>query len=160
FFRPTDAATVLGPVGIFMAATLLRQPIAPRRRIATLAAFAAGIAVPLLLLLAAHVAIFGFAQGAYLALSAKYGFTWALIPMRWATLVVDPKPLLAEGWGLARLFPWIPFGIAGMGLYMAGGDRGRTSRHLLIGSTLIVLWLQYLAYVDLQPYGLWRFSNY
>jgi hypothetical protein len=159
-FRPTDALVVLLGVGAFVAWTWFRRR-AGRREIAVgIGLAAAGLAAPLLLLLAAHVAIFGWTLGPYLTLSREMGFNWRLLPWRWAAIVIDPRPLFPEGLGLARVFPWIIPGIAGMALSLWPRQTARIAPHALVIGTMTAYWLLYLTFIDLQPYGLWRFSNY
>ncbi len=78
--------------------------------------------------------------------------------MRWVMLVIGPRPLLPEGMGLAAGLPWIAPGIAGLLLAVATASR-RYPAALLVAATVALHWALYLAYRDLQPYGLWRFYN-
>ena len=159
-FRPTDAMPILVTTSLYIGSVLARFRPDIRRIVLALAIMTLGVATPLVTLLAAHVAIHGQALGPYLEGSAAIGFQWRLIPYRWVYLVVDPRPLFPEGQGLARVFPWIVPGIAGMALGLFGRLRGRAAPHFLVIGTILIYWLLYLSYVDLQPYGLWRYYNY
>jgi hypothetical protein len=114
----------------------------------------AGAAIPLAIYAAIHLSIFGLARGHYLTNTSRMGFNLHLLPWRWVSLVVDPRPLFPEGVGLARVFPWIIPGIAGMALFLLPLRGGRTAPHALVIGTTAAYWLLYLTFVDLEQYGL------
>ncbi len=120
--------------------------------------FLFGAALPVLLVAAAHWAVFGQAPGAYVALSGRIGFEWRLLPMRWVVLMLDPRPLLSDGQGLIGAFPWIAPGIAGMAAALAAAP-GRRAHLLVIAVAAAELALM-LCYRDLHPTELWRFELY
>jgi hypothetical protein len=158
--RPTDAI-ILAPCCALYALSdiLLNRAFSLSALLALAGAAVAGLLAGALPFAAAHVAINGFAPGFYLTKSAGLGFDWRLLPLRWVTLVLDPRPLLPEGIGLAEGLPWIAPGIAGM-LYLAVATRRQTDRAWrLIAGAVAAYWAMYLCYRDLQPYGLWRFYN-
>ncbi len=152
-FRPSDAAVLLAVTGSYAAIMVLRHGA---RAAGTMAiAAGAGLAAGLLPALVAHAAVFGASPGPYVGESASIGFEWRLLPLRWVTLVVDPRPLLPEGRGLAEALPWIVPGIAGLTL----GVSRRNAAALLAASAVGLHWASYLAYRDMHPFGLWRFYN-
>jgi hypothetical protein len=159
-FRPTDAAIVLAFTGMFALWTRIERRVSRRDVLIGAAAAVAGAAIPVAIYAAIHLAIFGLARGHYLTATSRMGFNLNLLPWRWVALVVDPRPLFPEGVGLARIFPWIIPGIAGMALFLLPRKDNRIAPHVLVIGTMAAYWVLYLAFVDLQPYGLWRYSNY
>jgi hypothetical protein len=159
-FRLTEALVVLIGVAPFMLLVLLRSGLPWRQRGRIVAASLIGGLVPIILLVSAHVAINGWNLGPYIAESQGTGFEWSLIPLRWATIVLDPHPLFDEQQGLALAFPWFLPGIAGMAACLACVAPGRRAGHILVIGTAIIHLAFYLAYRDFHPQGLWRFNNY
>lgn len=159
-FRPTDAAVLLGCVGLGLAASALAKRLTPRQFAFQAGAFTAGSAISLMALAAIHVAIHGAAAGEYLAGSASIGFEPGLIPQRWVLLALDPRPVFgaAAGPGLLVAFPWILPGVAGMAACLWLGER--RLQHAIACAAVAATWLLYLAYRDLHPPSLWRFYNY
>jgi hypothetical protein len=175
-FRPADTA----PLALAVAATTafalrrLRWRLVGRLSVAG----AAGAAVPLVLAGVIYLAIFGLQQSQYLQQSGQTGFEWRLIPLRWITIFVSPLPEFRDEFSLSQTFPWIIPGVAGMiaclvcdrpGSTPLGREspgqtvscRGRLAlRHVLVVSAVTLHCALYLAYRDLHPQGLFRFSNY
>ena len=160
-FRPADAVTVSLVCG---GAMLLRTATAWPGRAAVLRLVAAGLLgglVPVAVLLALHLLVHGWQLGEYLSYSAYLGFEWRILPLQWVTLMLDPRPLMAEGPGLIARLPWIVPGLAGMVACLVSPPLGgRRGPHALVVTLAVALVLQYLAYRDLHPQGLWRYYNF
>jgi hypothetical protein len=86
------------------------------------------------------------------------GFEWRLLPLRWVTLMLNPRPLYPEGDGLAQRYWWILPGLAGIAAATLA-DHERRLRHLFVGGTAIAFTCVYLCYRDLHVPGLFGFSN-
>jgi hypothetical protein len=157
WFRPADSAAVLGCLGMFMLWVVLNRRLALPE--VTRYAVVAMCAVVLVVapLVAMHEWIFGPAIDPYLTRSANTGFEWRLIPIRWVTIVLDPRPLFPDGPGLIAVFPWIVPGIAGLLFSLLRKPR---EAHALVAGAIAVSWLLYLSYRDLQVPALWVDSNY
>jgi hypothetical protein len=159
FVRPSDAAIAFCACAIFCGVQLLLWR-APARRIGQcVIAATAGLGAGLIPAAATHLAIHGLSAGAYAAKSAVIGFEWRLIPLRWVTLAIDPRPLFDEGPGMAAAFPWFLAGCAGMVLAALRGWRGSIGPNALVAGAVVLYWCVYLAYRDLHAAGLWYFSN-
>lgn len=158
-FRPSDAALLLGWIGLVLAWSALRR-LGMRRALGHGGLLALGAALPAAGLLGLHLAVHGWSPGTYLSISALIGFDIALVPQRWVLLALNPGPVFGalSGPGLVVAFPWIIPGVAGIvALLLAPGQR---DRHLLVCGAVVLSWLLYLAYRDLHPPSLWRFYNY
>ncbi len=157
--RPGDAAVLGIGCGFYVLYALLHGRAGPRLSAISAGAGVLGLGCGLLPWVMAQVAISGLSLGAYAEKSASIGFEWRLLPMRWVCLVIDPRPLLPEGNGMGEVLPWVFPGIAGMlfGLMPRAGYR--LAPAALVAATLSLHWALYLSYRDLQPYGLWRFTN-
>ena len=159
-FRPSDAAVLLGTVGAALLAALARRPPGARALAEAALAAAAGCALAGLLLAAPYLAVHGWQRSAYVATSAEIGFEWRLIPLRWVTIMLSPRPWLPEGSGLVEAFPWIIPGLAGVAACLtsppAGGAR---ALHAAVAAAMAGQVLLYLAYRDLHAPGLWAFGN-
>ena len=93
--------------------------------------------------------------------SASTGLDWALVPLQWVTLFLDPRPLLDDGRGLIEVFPWVALGIVGLAPFVIVPIR-KADRlaHATIASAIVLHVLVYLAYRDLHPNVLFVFANY
>ena len=159
-FRPADSAVVVAVSGAVMGWVLWRQWPGWRPGLRIGAAALAGAAIPVLVFGGAYLATIGWRASGYVTLSRSLGFEWRLLPLRWVTLMIDPKPLFPEGRGLAAVFPWIVPGLAGMAASLAAPSGVPRRLHVLvIGATLLDC-VMFLIYRDLNPVGLWRFGNY
>ncbi len=158
-FRPSDAAVLALCCGVFalVALTRLRGPGGSWPSM--LGAGVLGVSIGLLPAMVAYLAVFGWEPGAYLHKSAAIGFEWRLVPLRWIMLVADPRPLLPEGRGMAEVLPWVLPGLGGLLLGLMPRAGHRIAPAALAGGVVALHWATYLAYRDLQPYGLWRFYN-
>jgi hypothetical protein len=157
--RPTDAALLFAVCASMCAGRLLASR--PSLAAISWAAFflTGGVVLGLLPGLAAQLAVHGFSVGDYIGGSAAVGFDWRLIPLRWVTLAVGPRPLFGQGTGMLTVFPWLLPGIAGM-MLMAFSPRGQAAwANRLVAITICLYWLLYLSYRDLHTTGLWRFNN-
>ena len=156
-FRPAEIGVIAGPASLLIVWTLARSGLARSRIVAIVGAGLAGFILPALTALGLHLAFWGWHLSAYLEQSRATGFEWSLIPLRFVSIFDGPQPLLAEGAGLARAFPWIMPGVAGMAACVSAPGR---AAHLLIVGAAFAECALLLAYRDLHPTGLWRYSNY
>ncbi len=156
-FRPSDAAVLLAAGGAYAAWALARGAYGVRTWLGCAAAGLAGLLAGLTPAAAAHLAVFGWSSGPYVGESAAIGLEWRLLPVRWVMLVCGARPALPEGAGMAFVLPWLAPGLAGMLLALAAVARRPACA--LVAGTVALHWMLYLAYRDLQPYGLWRFYN-
>eukprot|EP01037_Dinobryon_pediforme_P014972 gene14972-15111_t len=154
-FRPGDIAPLALASGLAMIPVLARQTL--RQNAAILAsafcAFAAVAAATYALIAATS----GFGPDTYYGQSAQVGFEWRLLPLRFVTLVLDPRPLFDgvgaeraepnQHRGLAEVFIWMLPGLAaGAALCLA---KALPSPHLAM----------MLCYRDLHLLGLWPYGN-
>jgi hypothetical protein len=159
-FRPTDAVILIGVVASFAGVALLCRRPGGAAAAKIMAAGIAGAAAPAVLVAGLQVAIFGWTTAGYIGQSSRTGFEWRLLPLNWVMLFVSPRPLLPDGVGMAQIFPWILPGVAGMAACLVA-VRGRVwVRHALVIAAVVAHCAVYLAYRDLHPPGLLRFSNY
>ena len=156
-FRPLDAAVVMLAIGAVAGpALLLRRQVRP----ALLIAAACGAAVPAVIFGGAYALVWGAEPSGYVTLSQQFGFDLRLLPLRWVTLMIDPRPLYPEGRGLTAVFFWILPGLAGMAAALVAARAAGRVLHLMIVVAVIGDLLLFLIYRDLHPTGLWRFGNY
>lgn len=151
--RPGDVP-VAALIGAIAAWGLIRHE---RRWDALGAIIGAGLAV-VALGLALHLAIHGPRPSLYMLLSAAYGTNLAWTGWKAYLLLVEPRPWYPEGYGLLRVLPWLPFGLAGLLLLLLADARRRMLGLLLVlpaAACTVVM----LAYIDLLPSGLWAFGN-
>ena len=161
WFRPTDLVVVAAPAGLLMGWALLRGRAKRHLWVRVSLAGLLGLAIPLMTLVAVHICIFGFAPGGYLDISGHYGFAWALIPLRWVTLVVDPEPLFPGYRSLIMVFPWIVPGLAGAIACIVAPPRGAgRAAHLSVVAALALQIALLLAYTDINLFSLLRYNNY
>jgi hypothetical protein len=156
-FRPTDALVIVPAVGVWVLAGM--QPWRGWRPAAVLALGAGcAVAVGPALLVATHVATHGWSLGYYFAMSRRVGFEWRLLPLRWVTLLLSPRPLYPQGEGYAEVYWFVLPGLAGI-VAMVLGDTGRRFRHAVVGGAAIAFLCLYLCYRDLHVLGLFLFQN-
>ena len=156
--RPVDMMPLLIAIGLASLVALRALPLP--RRVGLVAAAAAGLALPVVLGLAAHLSVFGFARGAYFAASAATGFEWRLLAFRWVTIMISAAPDVPGAVGLAQAFPVIVTGGIGMvGCLIATGGQARLRHAMIIGAIWLHI-LLFLCYRDLHAQGLFRYSNY
>ncbi len=157
-FRPTDALILMPATAIGLGTTLRpRREGWPATGYAMIAAGCA-FAVGPMLLLVTHVATHGWTLGRYFEASRLIGFEWRLLPLRWVTLLLSPKPLYPQGDGFAEVYWFVLPGLAGIFVAILA-DRGRRLHHLVVGGGAIVFLCLYLCYRDLQVSGLFLFQN-
>ncbi len=160
-FRPTDIMPLFLACSIGMTATVLRSRPGWKQAIVGAGAGVAGVALAFGVVAAVYLPIYGFHESDYIVSSGMIGFDWGLVPLRWVTLMLDPRPLLSSGQGLIEAFPWMVAGLAGFAVYLILPPRG-TDRlahaTVILAATLHIL--VYLAYRDLHSGGLFRFANY
>ena len=157
-FRPTDALVIVPAVGVCVLARM--QPWRTGWRRAVILGLGAGCAVAVgpALLVVTHVATHGWSLGYYFALSRRIGFEWRLLPLRWVTLLLSPRPLYPQGEGFAEVYWFVLPGLAGI-IAMILGDQGRRFRHAVVGGAAIAFLCLYLCYRDLHVPGLFLFQN-
>ena len=165
-FRPGDAVPVALAAAVALAPRLLAMPIRASAGVAAASVLAAaamaGVTVGLI------AATSGFGPGTYYAESAKIGFEFRLLPLRWVSLVIDPRPIfdgvgtdrILPGLhrGLAEVFPWIIPGIGGVAACWFG--RGEKRVYVLLATWLAGHLALFLSYRDLHIVGLWLFGIY
>ena len=157
-FRPTDALVIVPCVATYLLATLYRFRSGWRPALVAMFVAGSAFAIGPALLIATHVATHGWVLGYYFKQSSLIGFEWRLLPLRWVTLLLSPKPLYPEGMGFAEVYWYTLPGLAGI-IAAVLTDRGRRLRHFLVGGTAIVFVCVYLCYRDLQVLGLFLFRN-
>ncbi len=158
-FRPSDAGVLAATGGGYALFILVRSRASTRAWALVAGAAFAGLLAGLLPWLVAHYEIFGAAGGPYVQKSAAIGFEWRLLPMRWVTLVIDPRPLLPNGAGMAEVLPWVIPGIAGMLAALIPRPGRPVGPAAFVAATVTLHVALYLTYRDLNPDGLWRFVN-
>jgi len=175
-FRPTDVLS-MAPAAIVILWSvsagphLRKSPGADRRwRFRAVGGTLAGSAVAIGALAIAYLTIYGFHISDYVRMSQKTGFEWRLLPLRWVTLVVDPRPIYPNIFGLVEVFWWIVPGIAGAAacvwlaalpprLRLENWNPRRTA-HITVLASVGIYWALYLSYRDLHPTGMWVFENH
>jgi hypothetical protein len=159
-FRPADAACVTIVVGLAMLSALGSARPGWREVARYAGAALTGAAIPVVVFGAAHVAVHGWTPGGYVVQSGRIGFDWRLLPLRWVTVMIDPRPLFPIGQGLAQRFWWIMPGMAGMlACLIAPGVRVRRL-HLCVAALVAAELAMILSYRDLHPAGLWKYENH
>ena len=156
-FRPVDTAPILLAIAGTSAVAVGR----PWRRGGKLAlAGAAGVIVPIVACALLYLAVYGTQESLYLLQSSQTGFEWRLIPLRWITIFVSPRPAFPDDYSLSQTFPWIIPGVAGMVACLVTSRGAARLRHFLVIGALSLHCTLFLAYRDLQPPSLFRFSSY
>ncbi len=158
-FRPSDAGVLAASTGGYGLFVVMRDRATRRSWALTGGAALGGMLAGALPWIAAHAAIFGASGGPYVEKAAAIGFEWRLLPMRWVTLAIDPRPLLPNGAGMAEVLPWVMPGIAGMLAALMPRSGRPVAPAALAAATVSLHWALYLTYRDLNPDGLWRFVN-
>ena len=155
--RPTDALVIVPATALcLLAAAWARNGWQGIRGLLVPAGSA--FAVGPLLLLATHLATHGWTLGRYFANSRLVGFEWRLLPLRWVTLLLSPRPLYPEGDGFAKVYWFVLPGLAGIVAAILA-DRGRRLRHAVVGGAAVAFLCLYLCYRDLHVRGLFSFEN-
>lgn len=167
--RSTRGAFVLGlvlgaipatrPIDGVIAAILAFYVLASAwRRPREIAAAAIGGILVLAAYLALHLAIHGPVLTDYMRLSAAHGMNFARLGWKAYLILVEPQPWFPYGWGLLRVCPWLPLGVAGLFAAFLPGE-ARRSEAALLGLIAAVYCALILAYIDLLPSGLWYYNN-
>lgn len=114
------------------------------------------LAIPYALL---YLAIYGAHESEYMRDAAHQGFAFADLPWKAYVIVVTAAPWFPASPSLLEGMPWVAPGCAGLALaWLDGSGRARTA--LTVIALLAVPYCAvFLAYTDLQPPGLWAFSN-
>ena len=158
-FRPTDGGVLLLGVAVPMAATLIRHRSSFRHWLAVTGVGALGAVIgvgPTLLL---HVLVHGWAASPYMEFAANFGFDPALAPLRWTTVVLDPRPFFPEGAGVSSVFWWwLPGMVGATWALLADGGRRTAHTVLLLPTTLLLV--LYLMFRDLNQPFIWLYFNY
>jgi hypothetical protein len=165
-FRPGDAVPVALAAAVALTPRLLTMAVRPAAAVAASAVLAtAAVAAVTAGIIAATS---GFGHGTYYALTADQGFEFRLLPLRWVSLVIDPRPLF-DGVGtervepglhrsLAEVFPWMIAGVGGLAACWFG--RGEKRVHVLLATWLAAHMALLLCYRVLHIFGLWLYGNY
>jgi hypothetical protein len=160
-FRPTDIVPLMAACAPAMLVACLRRASGIRPILAAAALGALGVAVSLGALVALYLALYGPHESGYIIGSGIVGFEWRMIPLRWVTLMLDPRPLFSDGQGMIEMFPWMVAGLAGAVAMLATPHRSRDQiAHVMVITAMALHIMLYLAYRDLHPDGLFRFRNY
>ena len=153
--RPTDGLmTILA--GLFVAAALIRQRRLRAGGLLWAALGGLALIAPYAWL---HLAIYGPHATDYARAAAAQGFAFADLPWKAYVVLITAAPWYPDSPSLVEVLPWVLPGAAGMILAWRAGDvRARMAIALV---TLLALPYSalFLAYTDLQPPGLWTFSN-
>lgn len=106
-----------------------------------------------------HLAIYGPRISDYARDAAHQGFAFADLPWKTYVIVFTAAPWFPDSPSLVEIMPWSLPGAAGLGLaWLYGGHRARMAV-TLVALLAIPYCALFLAYTDLQPPGLWTFSN-
>jgi len=159
-FRPTDMAVALVPAALLTAWTLASARASGSVWLRTGLAGIGGVALAFGVVALFYVPIYGFAESPYMLGSARTGFEWRLLPLRWVMLMLDPRPLLPQGRGLISAFPWIISGLGGALVLAALPGRTARAPILALGGAMAAHTLLYLCYRDLHSGGLWLYFNH
>ena len=165
-FRPGDAAPVALAAVVALTPILLALPT--RRAIGIAAAAVLTTVVWIAVTVGIIDATSGLGLGTYSALSARLGFEFRLLPLRWVTFMIDARPIF-DGVGTQRIeaglhrgmcevFPWIIPGIGGVAACWFGCGSRRV--HVLLVTWLALHLALMLSYRDLHTLGFWLFGNY
>ena len=157
-FRPSDAGVLAAGCGLYTIFVLRQQRVGAGVWGRVAVAGGLGVLAGALPWIAAHAAIFGAGPGPYMQKVASIGFEWRLLPLRWVMLVIDPRPLLPTGNGVAEVLPWMVPGVAGMILSLLPRSAHRVAPAALVAGTVTLHWCLYLTYRDLNAEGIWRFA--
>jgi hypothetical protein len=158
-FRPSDAAVLMVACASYVGLAQVGRGNTTVSGAARFAgAFFLGVLAGSAPWLIAHIAVHGVALGTYVGRMSEIGFEWRLLPLRWVEIVIDSRPLMEEGPGLAGAYPWIVAGIAGLGFAAVEAEPARPAWRLVAAATSLH-WALYLSYRDLHAQGLWRFHN-
>ncbi len=160
-FRPTDVIPLMAACASCMGLASFRRTPGSRAFFTALVCGSAGAGFALASVATVYVLVNGLHQNAYLAGSSMIGFEWRMIPMRWVTLFLDPRPLFSDGQGMIEVFPWMAAGFAGAAaLLLTPSARRDQIAHATVILAMTLHIFLYLAYRDLHPDGLFRFRNY
>ena len=151
--RPADAL-----VSAAIATCLSKPLLIDDRRWREIAIIIPGALLPIVLYVAIHCSIYGFSPTDYMILSAVYGSESA--PGRGGKaylLFVEPRPWYPAGFGILKLIPWAPLGVAGIVVSVGEKSVRQVALLLVLPATLYLIMM--VSYVDLLPSGLWRYHN-
>jgi hypothetical protein len=106
-----------------------------------------------------HLAIYGPHASDYARFAAAQGFAFADLPWKAYVVLITAAPWYPGSPSLAEALPWIIPGAAGILLAWRDGDAGTRRAIALVLLLAIPYSVLFLAYTDLQPPGVWTFSN-
>lgn len=151
--RPADVV-VSGMIGLCLVYAMLRKrhlwSAFSTVLLSSLAVFSAGIIL--------HLTIYGPHVSDYMKLSAAYGTNFRWLGWKAYLILVEPLPWYPFGQGLLKILPWLPLGAAGILVNTA--NAGKRAQTLLLLLPALAYLAVMLAYIDLLPSGLWRYSNF
>ncbi len=104
-----------------------------------------------------HLAIYGLQLSDYMLMSSDYGANFAWLGWKAALILLDPRPWYPYGYGVLKIMPWLPIGVAGMVIGAIEPRRRNLTLLLLVPGTIGTAIM--LAYVDFLPSGLWKYGN-
>ena len=121
---------------------------------------AAGLCLPAAPYVALHLAIYGPHPSAYHIALADTGFVFADLGWKAYVLLITPRPWFPDTRSILEAMPWIIPGLAGLiaAPIIARADARRAAMLMLLAAILVSA-IPFIAFVDLQPPGLWRFKN-
>lgn len=164
-FRPGDVLPAALASILVMVPVLWRLPL--RHALAISLCVTAGVLALGGMALTLIAVTTGFGPDTYYGQSAATGFEWRLLPLRFVTLILDPRPLL-DGVGTERVEPGIHRGLAEVFVWLLPGlaaaaalcaSRARLRVHVLLGLWAVAHLALLLCYRDLHILGFWSYGN-
>lgn len=152
--RPMDA--ISGAICLAFAAYGLWQRA--RLKVRAVCFVLIGAAIPILPYLALHFVIYGPRPSDYQLTLSGMGFVFGDLGWKSYILLINPRPWYPETWSILEVCPWMLFGAAGIASGFILRRDGRTP-YALVVVLILASAIPFLAFVDLQPPGLFRFKN-
>ena len=153
--RPADG--LIGMIAIAFAVVMLGRR--HRLRVAGLAFTIMGALALLIPYALLHLAIYGPQATDYARGAAGAGFAFADLPWKSYVLLFTAVPWFPASPSLIEAIPWVVPGLAGLGIAWRRGDPRARAALGLIALLALPYSALFLAFTDLQPPGLWGFSN-
>ncbi len=153
--RPIDISLSLICLGFALYAVRRRQPLVRASGL-----MLTGALIPIVPYVLLHLAIYGPHATQYMADAARNGFVPGDIGWKSYVLLVTPRPWFPGTRSILETMPWLLFGAAGAVALLATAFRERRVAAILLTILIFASALPFIAYVDLQPPGLWKFKNF
>lgn len=135
---------------------LWRRQALSGRAVLFVAAGFLGVTVPYLAL---HLAIYGPHPTAYMQALSATGFVLGDLGWKAYIILITPQPWFPETQSILERLPWLLLGAAGILASLAVSPADQRAVTLLIVAAILISAIPFIAFVDLQPPGLWRFKN-